>query len=46
MCMINRAGKLVICPNLLHYYSVVTAQFIHEKKKSKKTRLQGYTVYV
>lgn len=42
MCMINRAGKLANCPNLLHYYPVVTALFIHENRIKAKT--QGYSV--
>lgn len=42
MCMIIRAGKPANCPNLLHFYPVVTAQLIHENKIKAKT--QGYSV--
>lgn len=42
MCMINRAGKLANCSNLLHYYPVVSAQSFQENKIKAKT--QGYSV--
>lgn len=42
MCMVNRAGKLAKCPNLLSYYPVVTAQFIYKNKIKATT--QGYSV--